>query len=40
MLSVCMFSNNTTQLFADDAKIYSVLNNVNDRDNLQNDLKS
>ena len=30
---------NTTKLFADDAKIYSVVNNANDQDDLQNDLK-
>ena len=30
---------NTTKLFADDAKIYSVVNHVNDQDDLQNDLK-
>ena len=30
---------NTTKLFADDAKIYWVVNNVNDQDDLQNDLK-
>ena len=30
---------NTTKLFTGDAKIYSLVNNVNDHDDLQNNLK-
>ena len=38
-LSTIIMVHNTTKLFADDAKIYSVVNSANDQDDLQNDLK-